>query len=987
MLTIPKKTFPIFFRFTYLAHYIGLFSLFFTSFNIYSQHPSHRHFTTDDGLASNEVYKIIEDRNGYIWMATDRGVVKYDGYNFEIFTTEDGLNDNVVFWIYEDNNGRMWFTFLDKTIGYYDAGVFSTHPATEKLKEYNIRLIYSLYVDEKDIVWLGVYGEYPILKMYPNGSVEKVPFDRVETSDIIILKMDNNNTLYGRKICASDSSLQNNVRIYNKQGHLETKFILPYPVGSFSAQIFNDTVYVATGTNLYKAADTNVTFVSTPDANFTISLYKDNENSIWAGSNFGGVFQFSTGDKQILERELLSEVSISSICQDREGGYWFSSNIEGVFYFPSIKIQTIESINESIRKVRHNGTSIWVATSNGSIYEIMLSGSEYEVKKHLEKRQYVTCIYGDLIGQVWITIDNGDPIFNEQFDFPRDGILGFREVVQQPDSSYWVNTFYQTTKRAWPSMRTIDSVRFPTKYRGTSPPVVMGNDWLLYGSASGLWELKDGAIKRHKHHKTLLETRINDLQILANNSIVMTTLGEGMIHLDKNGKTCQVLKKDGLPSNLLNCSYTLPGDSVTWVGSSLGLTKIEWSLYPREKFHISHFTIFNGLNSNEIMDIDYVNGQLLVGSAKGLMIINGNHSMPIESEPLIHEKSIEVNYEARNVDDLEIEHNDLIKFYFTGVSMSSNSKLSYQYRMKGFDENWESTTNRFLEFRSLAPGDYELEVYSVNANGAKSKKPIITNFSVLPAFWETWWFRIGTVLLFVGIIFILFNWRFRIKRRESLLLSQSLQAEQEALSSQITPHFLFNALNSIQNLVQNQKSKIAVVNLSNFAWLMRRILHNVKLHSVLLSNEIETLKLYLDLEVLRLENKFSYSIVCEEEINIDFVRIPPMIIQPFIENSIWHGILNKPNQKGVVSITFRINGDQLIIEITDDGVGRDFAKKMKVRNSPFEESVGLDSVQRRMELLSNIHKTKLKYEIIDLFDSEDAPIGTKVLITIPLDYV
>ncbi|MFT5824286.1 MAG: LytS/YehU family sensor histidine kinase [Crocinitomix sp.] len=168
--------------------------------------------------------------------------------------------------------------------------------------------------------------------------------------------------------------------------------------------------------------------------------------------------------------------------------------------------------------------------------------------------------------------------------------------------------------------------------------------------------------------------------------------------------------------------------------------------------------------------------------------------------------------------------------------------------------------------------------------------------------------------------------------------------------------------------------------------LMRRILHNVKLHSVLLSDEIDTITLYLDLEVLRLGERFSYEINCSSLINADFVKIPPMIIQPFIENSIWHGIMNRDERNGKVIISFHQKGDYLCIEILDDGVGRKRAKELQDVSDKFRKSTGLKSISRRMQVLNEIYKTRLSYKIEDLEDEFKNALGTKITLNIPIDY-
>jgi len=955
-----------------------------------AQKPSYFQFSTDNGLPSNETYKIIEDKKGYIWIATDRGVVRYDGYEFEVFTTEDGLTNNVVFWIYEDYKGRIWFSGRDNSLCYFENGTFIQHPASEKLRKLPNRLILSIYVNNENIIWIGSYGRVPVIKLFPNGEIEEVAIPGAEFRDFVVFEMDEKNVIFGIIIEGSEGLAQKKVLIYDKNSLLLRSFQFSVETEySFTSLISsNDQIYLTYGQIFYALDDSKVGRFKHSSKFFTNSLFQDNSGTLWSGFKNGGVVSFKDENFNKTAQKFLEEWTVSSVFEDREGGFWFSTTEAGIFYYPSRTIENLGLFDEKIVEIRHAKDLVWGVTSAGLIYEISETNGEHNFEEIYSNLGTSPPTYVDYESNFWIS--NRKPLWPRKSVGvtinPKPG-LSFKQMVRLQDSTLWVCTRSELQKLSWPDLDIIESFPLPSSRNRVMALEAFSSDELLLGDLEGLWVFKDGEIKRFEHTSKIFESRINDLEILSNKDIVIASLGEGVIRVSKDGRIKQVTKKDGLLSGLINCSYTLSGDSITWVGSSRGLSQINWLPNYPDSIEILNFTIFNGLNSNEILAIDFIEDKLWVGTAKGITVIKPDDFNSLKMKPLIHLESVHINgVSTKDTTSYFLSTNDFVKIHFGGISMNSKGNMKYRYRIKGFDEGWEYISNRVLEFKLFTPGEYELEISSINASGVVSSNSIKRKFTVIPAFWQTWWFSTATVLFLILAIGFIFNRRYKIKQRENYLLTRSLETEQEALSSQITPHFLFNSLNSIQNLYQSNKSNNAVLHLSNFSRLMRRILQNTKLHSVLLSNELETIRLYMDLEMLRLNDNFEYFVNIDPAVDVDFVRLPPMIIQPLIENSIWHGILNKPDQNGKIIINFSIEKENLRIEILDDGVGREKAKEFKSNFPAHRKSTGLKSIRRRLEVLNEMHKTNLSFQIIDLKDKKGKALGTKIILNIPLDY-
>ena len=223
------------------------------------------------------------------------------------------------------------------------------------------------------------------------------------------------------------------------------------------------------------------------------------------------------------------------------------------------------------------------------------------------------------------------------------------------------------------------------------------------------------------------------------------------------------------------------------------------------------------------------------------------------------------------------------------------------------------------------------------------------------------------------------------EQKKNELQQRILEAEQKAIRSQMNPHFIFNALNSIQRFIVENDTLSANEYLAKFGKLIRRILDNSKHKLITIDDELQTLKLYLELESLRFENRFEYTIEVEEKIDTHNSQIPPMLIQPYLENAIWHGLMHK-EEKGKLEIKMKLENDFIFCSIEDNGVGRKKAMELKTKHKPDHKSSGMQLTQERLEIFNAMKTQKLDIRILDLTDEKNEPGGTRVEIKIPVDF-
>ena len=320
-----------------------------------------------------------------------------------------------------------------------------------------------------------------------------------------------------------------------------------------------------------------------------------------------------------------------------------------------------------------------------------------------------------------------------------------------------------------------------------------------------------------------------------------------------------------------------------------------------------------------------------------------------------------------------------------GCILSADAtQVQYQYRMEGIDDHWIETRSSMAQYPTLEPGSYTFKVKAGSIDQVWSLEPAEIKFRIYPPWWETTWFIIACILSGLGLTVLITYIIIRNKEEKNSLRRQISESERMALRSQMNPHFVFNALNSIQHFITMEDEMSANYYLSQFSKLIRRVFENSKETFISLENEITTLKLYLELEALRFEGKFEYELIVGEEIDTYDTELPSMIIQPFVENAIWHGLMPKRGEPPKLTVAFEQAPQHLVCIVKDNGIGRKAAGAVSKKNLSEHKSSGISNTVRRLNLLSKMEGKHANVEITDLVDEQDKALGTLVTIKIPI---
>lgn len=326
-------------------------------------------------------------------------------------------------------------------------------------------------------------------------------------------------------------------------------------------------------------------------------------------------------------------------------------------------------------------------------------------------------------------------------------------------------------------------------------------------------------------------------------------------------------------------------------------------------------------------------------------------------------------------------------FEYSCVDFSYQRHHEFAYRLVGWDADWISSgTRRYASYTNIPGGEYVFEVRAMNPEGVWGPVARVPILVKIP-YYKTAWFISLMVLGLTGLVYGGYRYRIQDIRKTERLKAEFNQqiadTRMEALRAQMNPHFIFNSLNSINRYIIRNDVKTSSLYLTRFARLIRLVLDHSKHRLISLSGELEALKIYLDLEAFRFEKKFEYEIQTAGDVNPEEILVPPLIIQPYVENAIWHGLLHKEGD-GKLSIRIARHGDILRVEVEDNGIGREKAREFKSRNAPTRESVGLKLTEERLQLSAGENSTPLSPEIIDLYDENGQACGTRVIIPIPV---
>jgi hypothetical protein len=513
-------------------------------------------------------------------------------------------------------------------------------------------------------------------------------------------------------------------------------------------------------------------------------------------------------------------------------------------------------------------------------------------------------------------------------------------------------------------------------------------DTILIGTLNGLYALPpDRSVVFMGKIIPFFQKRISALAESSDGILWVASYDAGVVGYKDGRVIASLTRQQGLTSDI--CRTMLVHNNDLWIGTDKGLNRVRLD---QPGYPVAQYTSQDGLGS-DIVNVIYADSSTLyVGTPAGLSFFDET-KVDLSEGCRLYLLSV-INSGKERIGDtsgLMLPYTDKsIRLEFAGISYRSVGGISYRYRLVGLDTSWRTTKEAFLEYPTLPSGNYELQLQAFNKFGVSSGL-ISLRFGVVTPFWQATWFYGLILAAFLSLTWLFVSLRIaqiRNREKEKEQLSQRMmEMEHTALQAQMNPHFIFNCLNSIQQYIFDQDIFAANKYISGFAKLIRATLQNSSKPFISLPDEISYLSGYLSLEKLRFKEKMDYSIEVDQEINDETYIIPPMLIQPYVENSMRHGLRHKVEGKGFITIKFRKAGDRVFVAVEDNGIGRKKAGSFKTREHIEYQSKGMSLTADRIRMMNAKYNDSILIDVIDLEDDTGKPTGTRVVMEFPLFHI
>ena len=950
-----------------------------------AQEPVVFQFTEKDGLPDVEFYNGIEDSKGFIWLAADKGFYRFDGKDFKNYSNEEkrGLS---VFEPFEDKTGRIWcvnisgqlfYVEKDKLITFIDLG----NQFNGELVKYIIRDSDVLFFSMHKILSVDLKSKR-ITTIVDSLNSIGTPFRKDNKILVCIGNQNfhiNGNNLIEEEALKPHSKLTNNETqsvFFKLQNNL---FLLRQSLTKDKGQA----LYI-------KNAKFEEIQIPKELKNKRLNSFFEKENLLWFCTNEGVFVYAFEGNKFIFKKEILEGFFVTKMFVDKEENYWFTSLKSGVYVIPNINItekvlsQEYGGIN-CIDKINENTFVFGTSNGKAGIYNIK-NNSVKEIKL-LSKSKVTSVMSNSITQEILISQEDKSCVYknkvcSEKTNFINAKQLSFMDknsfVYATYNGAFIVNNQNNTSiilgnklvyKRTYTSHYSLATKK---TYVGYVDDLVVYNKQLIAKKikykgksifAIGLTETKDGIIW-------------------------VSTFKDGIFGIVNDKVQFNLNESNGLVSNQTGIIKS-DGNNI-WISTDKGI-----QLYNSKTKTFKTLTKTDGISSYNITGIEIFNDEVVFSSNLGFLFINKEKVFKLSKSANIYFTNVEVNEELVKLKsnyEWDYESNS-VKFSFNTNGFKSNEKHQYKYRLIGLNDKWIALDKGidFVKYNSLPAGNYIFEIAHLQ-DFAKNKMQQI-QFEINSPFWQKWWFYVIIISLVVSLVLVYFNLKLkRLKKKQEeemqkeLISKKLIFSQLEALRSQMNPHFIFNALNSIQEYIVFNNKELASSYLVKFSRLIRIYLEHSQQNEIILKEEISALKIYLELEKIRFEDVLDYELNIDENLSLEHIKIPSLFIQPYVENAIKHGLLHKFNNRNLkVSFQEEKTENYLICTIEDNGIGRQASVEINKNRAEQHQSFATSANEKRLELINTDRIQDIVVEIVDLFSNSNEPEGTKVIIKIPLN--
>lgn len=987
------------------------------------QQYSFQNYSVSEGLAQSQVYTMIEDHKGFLWLGTNGGgLSRFDGQKFETFSTRHGISDNHINNLFEDKSGNIWVATrngLDRFDGRKWLSV--DLPIKGKLG------ITCLLEDQEDQLWVGSSQG-----IFCRRNGQWVDTDTLNKQAANLMFLDREGRLWvglRRGIMCREKGTWKDL---NELGILNRAQITGFAEDSIGH------IWIATyNSGLFHFDGKRVRRVLRDQSELNGALYFDllfdKEGKLWLATQNKGVIRWDGKDSVLTrlgKKDGLANDHVRCLLEDRWGILWLGTSGGGLSKYAGQQFvqygPTQGILEQAYSVIEDYECNLWVGNSNRGITIIGPDSIVRLDRQHGFLDTKVKSLYEDEKYQIWVGTD-GKGLYRIDQDTMINitastglGSNWVRDITEDDKGRMFVATAGGGICRMTP----VDTNQYAYRYKQYRHSLdcperintIHFDKWdrLWFGSVNeGLGYIRSDSI--------LVFVKIGEgrgLQTIRaieedeQGLLWIGTEGGGVVSLDIYAQSDTFLRKTYKNNLTIGPNYFLKVDALgyLWIGNNKGVDRATLA-ENGDIIEIKHFGKSEGFLGTETTQnavTEDREGNLYFGTIRGLMRFNLGQGLRNPIAPIISIRDVNLFYEPLAsgayqswaaadmgiAPGLKLPHKqNHLGFDFIGINHPNPEQVKYQWRLLGEERRWSPVSSKnSATYSNLQPGSYRFQLKAVNEDGVWSQILSTPPFEIQPPYWQRWWFMAALIAFFITILAIFIRLRInqvrakaRIQQQQLEMENAVLELEQKALRLQMNPHFIFNALNSIQGLIATKDTKAARYYLAKFSKLMRRVLENSRETHISLEREIESLEVYLDLERFCGGEQFEYEVKVDDALQTEETLIPPMLIQPFVENAIIHGINHLDTRKGKISLSFMREDEVLVCGIQDNGIGREEARKINRHRVPGHKSTALAVTKERLSFLQETHGGEdIGLEIQDLLDEKGKGMGTAVVIRIPL---
>jgi ligand-binding sensor domain-containing protein len=962
-----------------------------------SQQYYFKNYSSESGLPFVQVFCMYQDSKGYLWSGGYGGLSRFDGKQFLNFSQKNGLINHYVNAICEDDSGKIYVGTVEGLSILKGTVVRKNYDSKNGLPERNINTLCfikdnGVFIGTKKGLYLFNGNSFTNIKSFKGKEIKCLlkkegilwigtnnGLFRYNLRDKSILKQEGlgNNNIN----CLASCEGKNDMMVGTANGlaqidagdsyitnfHVENGLI-DETINSLLCES-PDNIWIASSSGLLNFNGKQFSYYNIyneNNANHIRCMVLDKEENLWLGTH-SGLYRYRDNAFSTFKEGGIANAVIFQTFRDTKGDLWFCTEA-GIYKYSQgfFKLYTTKDglVNNNCNAaLEDDDGTIWFCTVGGISWYKNGTFRNFTPAQGFQISGPLAVAYKDSKGIVWVGGKNGMAAFKKTNGVYTPTYYKIPTLSQE----YGVTAFVEDKK---------------------------GGLWL--GTfLEGLYKFENNAFV-YQSKKLDIDKPESFFTLLCdkNNTLYAATLNGLWIYNIESGERQLVSEKDGLNSELL---YSLKFDKTEeniWIGTNQGINKMDLLKFKKSKMiDITSFGKAEGFTGGECnsyaiwQDND---DTWWFGTVTGIVRYKPTAFKKNSHLSQTYIQSIKLSNEdtlLKNGSLLPYNFNN-IAFYYRGICLTNPDKVLYSKTLEGFESKWsEPSTEDYSKYANLPPGKYTFKVKSCNNEGVWDIVPAEFTFEIKTPFFKTWWFICSMIGLTLFSILGVFRLRIRnIRKQEKAEFDRQVEiskVELKALRAQMNPHFVFNSLNSIQHYILNNNSTEAAKYLNKFAKLIRTILNNSEKPLVTVNEDVESLTLYLELEQMRFDEKFDYSVHIDKNIDGDFEEIPPMLMQPYLENAILHG-LNPKLEKGHLRIDIFSKNGYIVCRITDNGIGRESSGEIKrTRPGQQHKSLGMKITSERVRILNAINRSTLSVSVTDIKNEDGKSGGTMVELYIP----